>query len=130
MTFYFNHLQYGTCSGDNQVEIVNKGLLASDVVVNYQLVNNATGVTAVTGSDTVFVSGMDQKQLVIDIPQLPNGVYNVTVSTTSPVIATANSQIAINTPLWLTNLWIIIAVIAIIIFAAILLSGNDEKRRK
>ncbi len=82
-----------------EVLVINKGTVASDVTFEYILLDSNNQIVA-KGTQTVFVSGLDEKTVYVQIPKPPDGNYTMIVRAIKPVRVEARGTITVETPFY------------------------------
>jgi hypothetical protein len=97
--------------------ITNKATIGYDVTVKYWL-EDVKGNIYDGGQITVFVSGLDKKQVQVQVPTPPvDGTYTLKAETTQPAVVTAHGLFQVTTiPTWLILTIILLLILPIIIF--------------
>jgi hypothetical protein len=76
------------------IEVANKGTLASDVIFDWAL-SDSHNITVASGVETVFLSGLDDKIVSVNIPVVGAGTYNLTVAPVNTIAATATQTLVV-----------------------------------
>jgi hypothetical protein len=101
-----------------EVLVINKGTVATDVTFDYALLDQNNQIVT-QGTQTVFISGLDQKTVYINIPTPPDGNYTIQFKTIEPVKVKAKSvTVTVETPFYgkLSFTILIIVLLALAIY--------------
>jgi len=111
---------------DFNVVVVNKGTQATDVALKWEMYDSHNNTVAL-GTQTLFISGLDEKHVVIAIP-VHGGTYTMQVQTTSPL------QIQVTQSLTMAGVFILgslvesVGLLIVILFIVVALALRKRRR--
>jgi len=95
--------------------VTNKATVAADVTIKWW-VTDVEGKIYDGGQATMFISGLDKKEIEIDVPTPKiDGVYTLHAQSTIPTVVVAEAKFEVTT----IPIWLILAIIIIVIATAI-----------
>jgi len=94
-----------------KVLVINKATVGTDVTFTWTLLE--AGKVAANGKQSVFISGLDKKEVGINIPAMA-GNYTLKVESVAPVVAATSQSLLISQYLILGNAYHFFAVLVIV----------------